>query len=152
MKKNFRFRNSKFRKGPKTVKKWSKMTKKWKFSTKIFDFFSESIQNISRRILNRKSRFRKKFPSWKFFSGTTVFWPKWPHSENFRPKFLKFFFGIDSECFKTYSKPKKLISKKNPVENFFWDSTIFWQKWPHNENFWSKFLKHIFFQNRFRIF
>ena len=27
-----------------------------------------------------------------------------------------FFLRIDSECFKIYSKPKKLISKKNPVE------------------------------------
>ena len=31
----------------------------------------------------------------------------------------KFFFQIDLECFKTYFKPKKLISKKFPVENFF---------------------------------
>ena len=63
----------------KFFQKWSKMTKngqKWSkmniFEKKFENFFSKSIQNVSKRILNRK---------------------------------------VDIE--------------KNPVENFFWDLTIF---------------------------
>ena len=54
---------------------------------KIFDqicwnnFFSESIQNVSKRILNQKSWYRKNFLV-EIFSGTLPFFRKWPHSEN----------------------------------------------------------------------
>ena len=89
----FYFRNSKFRKWPKTVKKWSKMTK----------------------------------------------------SENFRPKFLKFFFRIDSECLKTYSKPKKSISKKISRWKFFFGTLPFFDQNGHivkifDQNFWKFFV------------
>ena len=41
-------------------------------------------------------------------------------NEHFRKKkFQIFFFQIDSECFKTYFKPKMLISKKIPHWKFF---------------------------------
>ena len=45
------------------------------------NFFSELIQNISKRILNHKSRFRKFFPVESFFLGLYHFWRKWPKSE-----------------------------------------------------------------------
>ena len=47
-----------------------KNDQKAKFSTKIFEFFfSESIQNVSKRILNRKSWYRKNFLVENFFLG-----------------------------------------------------------------------------------
>ena len=52
----------------------TKVVKKWqskKFS-RIF-FSSESIQNVSKRILNWKSRNRKFFPVWNYFRGTLFF-------------------------------------------------------------------------------
>ena len=54
-----------------------------------------------------------------------------------------FWGGIDSKCFKTYFKPKKLVPKKNSRWNFFWDLTIFWQKWTKSENFQNFFLESI---------
>ena len=99
------------------------------FFRKTF-FFSKSIPNVSKRIVNRKSRFRKNFPVENFSLGLYRFLTKEPHSENFRPIFLKKKFWIDSESFTTYSQPKKPISKKSPIENFFLDSTIFWPKSP----------------------
>ena len=47
-------------------------------------------------------------------------WSKMVKNEHFwKKKFEKnFFFQIDSECFKTYFKPKKLISKNFPFEIF----------------------------------
>ena len=41
---------------------------------------------------------------------------KWKFSTKIFEK--NFFFRIDSECLKTYSKPKKSISKISPVEKF----------------------------------
>ena len=75
----------------KPKKSISKKFSRWKFFSgtlpffdqnghivKIFDqnfwiFFSESIQNVSKRILNRKSWFRKKFPLKIFLWDSTVF-------------------------------------------------------------------------------
>ena len=39
-------------------------------------FWSESILNVSRRILKRKSRNRNIFPVTKIFLGLSLFWPK----------------------------------------------------------------------------
>ena len=111
----FHFLTENLKNGQKTVK----MVKKWP-NVKIFDqnfwnfLFSESIQNVSKRILNRKSRFRKKISLWKFFSGTLPFFDQNGHlvkifDQNF---WKKNSFRTDSECFKTYFKPIKSISKK----------------------------------------
>ena len=87
----------------------TKMAKKWKLSKKNFEnFFFESIQNISKRIFNWKGWFRNKFPVEDSFLGLQHFWLNWSKKNS----------GIDSKYFKTYFKPKKLVPKKFPVENF----------------------------------
>ena len=82
------------------------------FWSKIF-FWSESIQNGPKRILKRKSRFRKFFP---IVTCLSHFFEKLGHRSKKwqRQKFLveKFFLvGIDSEWSKTYFKTKISISK-----------------------------------------
>ena len=64
--------------------------------------------------------------------------------------FRKIFFGIDSECFKTYFKPKKLISKKFSPWNFFLGLNHFLTKMAKKWKFSKKISN--FFWNRFRMF
>ena len=80
--------------------------------------FLESIQKVSKRILNRKSWFRKKNPV-DFFWDLTIFDRNSQKVKIFEKNFDKFFGGIDSEGFKTYFKPKKLVSKKISRWKFF---------------------------------
>ena len=69
-------------------------------------------------------------------------------NENFSTKIFEiFFFRIDSECFKTYFKPKMWISKKFSRWKFFSGTLPFFRKWPHGENFRPKFCKNIFSQS-----
>ena len=59
--------------------KWGHRSKKWqrqKFLVEKF-FWSESIQNGPKRILKRKSRFRKFFPIMIFLWGHSRFFVKW---------------------------------------------------------------------------
>ena len=105
-----------FQKMVKNGQKWPKMVKngqKWTFLKKKFrNFVFKSIQNVLKRILNRKSWFRKIFPL-IFFLGLNHFLTKMVKKWKFSKKiFKKNFFEIDSECSKTYFKPKKLVSKK----------------------------------------
>ena len=83
-------------------------------------FWSESIQNVSKRILNRKSRNLKFFPC-KFFSWDyNVFRPKWWKNDKVKNFWSKFFLvGIDSECFETHFKTKISKSKIFPITKFF---------------------------------
>ena len=54
--------------------KWSKTSKIQKKIEK--NFLLQSIQNVSKRILKRKSQNRKFFPAPIFFSDLVIFWPK----------------------------------------------------------------------------
>ena len=116
----FVFEIQNFENGQKTSKNGQKWPKSENFRPKFLNFFSESIQNVSKRILNQKVDFENYFPMKNFLWDSTIFWRKCLHSENFRPNFLgkKSFFRIESECFKTDSKPKKLMSKKIPLKFF----------------------------------
>ena len=89
------------------------------WSKKIF--WSESIQNGPKRILKRKSRFRKIFPimTWHchFFKKWGLKSKKMAKTKIFGRKF--FLVGIDSEWSKTYFKMKISISKIFSHYNFF---------------------------------
>ena len=61
------------------------------FEKKI-DFFFKSIQNVSKRILNRKSWFRKIFPLKIFFLGLNHFLTKMVKKCKFSKKNFEFFF------------------------------------------------------------
>ena len=86
----------------------------------------------------------------------TGFWDYHFFDENsqkvkiFEKKLRRFFFGIDSDCFKTYLKPKTWF-RKFPVENFFLGLNHFLTKIVKKWKF-SKKIEKIFFWNRFTIF
>ena len=92
----FHFLTKIFKNGQKTVKKGQKWPKMKIFRPKFLKkfFFSESIQNVSKRILNRKSWFRKNFPVENFSLGLYRFLTKMTKNENFSTKIFekKFFF------------------------------------------------------------
>ena len=69
-------------------------------------FWSESIQNVSRRILNRKSQNRKFFEK-------------------------NFLVGIDSEWSKTYFKTKISISKKISYYDLTYATRAAWDQFAH---------------------
>ena len=91
------------------------------FGRKKF-FWSESIQNVLKRILKRKSQNQNFFPlqnfSWDFvfFGQDDQNSEKMAKSKNFCRKI--FFAGIDSECYETYFKTKISKSKIFPITNF----------------------------------
>ena len=91
---------------------WSKNVKDKNFWSKKF-FWSESIKNGPKRILKRKSRFRKFF---LIVTCLSHFFEKLGHKSKkwLRQKFLVekiFLVGIESEWSKTYFKTKISISK-----------------------------------------
>ena len=114
---------------------WARNDEKWQSQKNLVEniFWSESILNVLKRILNRKSRNRKIFPVWFILWGHCTFFgqngknsEKMSKSKNFRQFFLV---GIDSECFNTYFKMKISKSKIfNRVKFFSWDSVVFRQK------------------------
>ena len=114
MKNNFSFFDRKSQKWPKNSQKWSKMTKSENFRPKFLKkiFFSESIQNVSKRILNRKSRFRKFFPVENFSLGLYHFWRKWPKSEKISGQ------KITKMSFRRVSQR----ALKRPIFKIFWPS------------------------------
>ena len=70
-------------------------------------FFSNRFRMFQNVFWTEKVDFEKKILLNIFFWDLTIFWRKWPKGEKFRKKFeKKIVVGIDSECFKTYFKPK----------------------------------------------
>ena len=94
-------------------------------------FWSESIQNFSKRILNRKNLEIENFSRVFFCSDLVVFGQKAKNSEKMTKSqiFLTKFFSdeIDSECFKTYFKPKISKSKFFSCVKFFCSDLVFFR-------------------------
>ena len=130
------------------TKKWSKMVENEHFWKKNFEnFFSKSIQNVSKRILNRKSWFRKK-SRWNFFLELNHFWQKWPKSENFRKKIRKsFFLESIQNVLKRILNRKSWFRKKFPVEIFFLGLNHFLTKMAKKWKFSKKISKKFFLES-----
>ena len=111
----FRPKNSKMAKNLSFQQKWPKNENFWNFWVKKF--------------LRVNLEIKKLFPC--DFPDSVVFWPKRAKIvENWLSQKILvkiFFVGIDSEWFKTYSKPKISKSKIFPVQFFPGTLSSFWQ-------------------------
>ena len=142
----FSFFDRKSQKWPKNSQNGQKMTKRENFRPKFLKFFIFRIDSECLKTYSKpKKSISKNFFLWKFFPGTLPLFDQNGHLVKiFDQNFWIFFFRNDSECFKTYTKPKKLISKNFPVENFFSGTLPFFDEIGNivkifDQNFWNFF-------------
>ena len=115
----------------------------WKieFSEKTIKLRPNRI--VSHRDLVDGTKNSKNYSLNLIFSGTLPFFDRNSQKVKiFEKNFDKFFGGIDSESFKTYFKPNKLVPKKFPVD-FFSGTLSFLAKIAKSEIFQKKTLMFV---------
>ena len=130
----FRFRNSKFRKWPKTVKNVQTWPKMKTFDQSYLIFFRINSECLKTYFKSKKS-ISKIFSRWKFFSGTLPFSDENGHMVKIFDQNCWFFFQNRFRMFQKHILNRKSWFRKNvPVENFSLGLYRFFRKWPHCEN------------------